>query len=414
MKILWVVNFSMPAVQSAQKLPIPQSGWWLDTIARKLKMQPDTELYVISLVQKNAKPFEGEFDGIFYRVIPISYQNRQLKPSVEFIDQMLALLSEIQPDVIHLQGSEFSIGIPFLKQQKIPVVVSIQGLISEIVKKDYSYPELKFWFSPLDYMVEKLRHLKNKKRAESEIWQLQQADYVIGRTLWDRTHTYFHNKNAKYFYLQECIRESFFKNTWNRSETEPYTIFCAGGIASPLKGFHKILKAASYLTEEFPLLKLKVCGNFREGEKIGYHHYLVKLIHRLGMMNHVEFVGQLDEKEMCKAFLQSRMYVMGSSMENSPNTLGEAMCLGVPSVVPFVGGVPCLATDEKEALFYRYDDTKVLAYQIRRLLLNPELAEQLGANARERAKKQYASENLADDLMKIYEKVLTQHSHTGG
>lgn len=164
------------------------------------------------------------------------------------------------------------------------------------------------------------------------------------------------------------------------------------------------------MKEEFPSLKLKVCGNFREGEKIGYHHYLVKLIHRLGMMNHVEFVGQLDEKEMCKAFLQSRMYVMGSSMENSPNTLGEAMCLGVPSVVPFVGGVPCLATDEKEALFYRYDDTKVLAYQIRRLLLNPELAEQLGANARERAKKQYASENLADDLMKIYHEILSSEN----
>ncbi len=412
MNILWIVNFSMPAVQRKLNLTVPQSGWWLDTISQKLKTQPGTKLYVVSLVQEGGSAFTGEIDDIFYRVIPISYQNRQLKPSSRFVKEMQSLLQEIKPDIIHLQGSEFSIGIPFLQQTEIPVVVSIQGLISEIVKKDYSYPELRFSLSPLDFLMERIRYIKNKKRAESEIWQLEHANYVIGRTLWDRTHTYFHNTKAKYFYLQECIRESFIQNTWDISNTEPYTIFCAGGLASPLKGFHKIVEAASYLVEEFPHLKLKVCGNFNKSQKIGYHHYLTKWIKKLGMENHIEFLGSLDEKSMCDTFLKSRMYVMGSSIENSSNTLGEAMCLGVPSVVPFVGGIPSLATDEKEALFYRYDDTKLLAYQMRRILLNNDLAKRLGQNAKARSQTQYQTANLSDDLCNIYQIVMQQHKES--
>lgn len=410
MKILWIVNFAMPAVQRKLQKTIPQSGWWLDTIVAQLKQEPDISLEIVSFVQDRANAFCGEIDSVMYRVIPVGYRDRQIKPSREFIKQCDELLEEIQPDLIHLQGTEFAIGIPFFKQKNIPVTVSIQGLISEIVKKDYSYPELKFWLSPLDYLKEKLKHFKNKRRAKSEIWQLKQADYVIGRTLWDRTHTYFHNKNAKYFYLQECIRESFLENTWDISKTEPYTIFCAGGLSNPLKGFHKIAEAASYLVEEFPDLKLKVCGNFRKGEKIGYHHYLKKWIQKLGMQEHIEFLGSLDEKAMCESFLTSRMYVMGSAIENSPNTLGEAMCLGVPSVVPFVGGVPSLVTDEKEALFYRYDDTLALAYQMRRILLNNTLAECLGNNAKARSKTQYATENLAENLVKIYQTILDENS----
>ncbi len=411
MKILWIVNFSMPAVQRKQNLPIPQSGWWLDTISQKLKALPDAKLYILSLVQGKGNGYIGEIDDVFYRVIPIDYKDRQIQPSSGFIRQMQGLLEEISPDIVHLQGSEFAIGIPFLQQKKIPVVVSIQGLISEIVKKDYSYPELDFGFSFLDCMVEKIRHFKNKNRAKSEIWQLKHTDYVIGRTLWDRTHTYFYNKNATYFYLQECIRESFVSHAWEISKTEPYTIFCAGGLASPLKGFHKIVEAASLLKDEFPNLKLKVCGNFRQNEKIGYHHYLKKWIHKLGMEEHIEFLGALDEKAMCETFLQSRMYVMGSSMENSSNTLGEAMCLGVPAVVPFVGGVPSLASDERETLFYRFEDTQALAYQIRRIFLDDLLAEKLSQNARERAQKQYATENLAEDLVKIYQKILEETSN---
>lgn len=408
MKILWIVNFSMPAVLQKQQLPNPQSGWWLDTISKQLKHQADTELYVVSLVAKNGKAYNGLIDDVFYRVIPIDYQNRQVTPTKEFVVQMQQLIQEVKPDLIHLQGSEFAIGIPFLMQHEIPVVVSIQGLISEIVKKDYSYPDLKYGISFADCMLEKLRHFKNMQRAKSEIWQLQKADYIIGRTLWDRTHTYFHNKKATYFYLQECIRPSFQENSWELSKAEPYTVFCAGGLSNPLKGFHKIVEAASYLVEEFPQLKLKVCGAYRNGQKVGYHHYLKRWIQKLGMEEHIEFLGSLDEQAMCDAFLKSRMYVMGSSIENSPNTLGEAMCLGVPSVVPFVGGVPSLATDEKEALFYRFEDTKMLAYQMRRILTNDSLAQALGQNAKNRSKSQYASEHLGDQLMKIYKQIMME------
>ncbi|MCH8476275.1 MAG: glycosyltransferase, partial [Opitutales bacterium] len=47
------------------------------------------------------------------------------------------------------------------------------------------------------------------------------------------------------------------------------------------------------------------------------------------------------------------MVLLPSLIENSPNTLAEAMMMGVPVVAAYAGGVPSMARDEEEVLLYR-------------------------------------------------------------
>ena len=99
----------------------------------------------------------------------------------------------------------------------------------------------------------------------------------------------------------------------------------------------------------------------------GYHLYIRKLIKKLGLKNHVRFLGNLTETEMNQAFLDAHVYVMPSAIENSPNSLCEAKILGEPTVASYSGGIPILVEDGKTGYMYRYEEIEILAQTILRL-----------------------------------------------
>ena len=56
----------------------------------------------------------------------------------------------------------------------------------------------------------------------------------------------------------------------------------------------------------------------------------------------VSFLGPLNAEQMKAEYLRSNVFLCPSSIENSPNSLGEAQMLGVPCVASYVGGIPIL------------------------------------------------------------------------
>ena len=43
-------------------------------------------------------------------------------------------------------------------------------------------------------------------------------------------------------------------------------------------------------------------------------------------------MGKLDSEEMCRRYLKSHVYLSASSIENSSNSVGEAMLLGMSCI----------------------------------------------------------------------------------
>ena len=180
-----------------------------------------------------------------------------------------------------------------------------------------------------------------------------------------------------------------------------------------LKGVHFVIKAIPQLIREYPFLKVYIAGYkpFEENDKRpfykkGYGLYLEKLIKDLDVGKYIEFTGPLQAEKVAEKLSKVHAYVLCSTIENSPNTLGEAMCIGTPCVAAYVGGVPDMATDGESALFYRNDDPALLAWNVKRVFDDDNLALKLSENGRKQARITHDADKNAQALVEIYQEIL--------
>ena len=162
------------------------------------------------------------------------------------------------------------------------------------------------------------------------------------------------------------------------------------------------------MRQQYPDTEIAVTGrSFLAGDikslarQNGYEKYLSKLVKRNRLDGAVHFLGHLSAQDMKRAYLDANAFVLSSTMENSPNALGEAMLLGLPCVAANVGGVSSLMGEEEGILCYPVDPES-MARGICRVFAMADQAEALGMAARNRARKTHDPERNLKDLMDIY------------
>ena len=251
---------------------------------------------------------------------------------------------------------------------------------------------------------------KPRMKPEKEI--IENAEYILGRTTWDRAHSYALNPDAKYYPCSRILRTPFYEEKWNPDKMERHSIYVGNGY-NALKGAHFVVMALPYLIREYPDVKVYIAGykpyqekDSRSLLKKGYAAYLKKLVYDLGVQDHIEFTGPLKAHQVARKLSKVNAYVLCSTVENSPNTLGEAMMVGTPCVAAYVGGVSDMAEDGKEALFYRNDDPRLLAWNIKRIFDSVQLAVSLSEAGKKKARFTHDPERNAQMLLDAYTDIL--------
>ena len=379
MKILWVSLVPFPPLCKKMGMPEPaHCGWLYSSATALLEVMPKVELGVI--VYSYGKGYEvHEVDGIKYYMAPTRSMAKVDKRQIESCRKALA---DFSPDLIHIHGTEFSLAkaVCVANQGRTKTVANIQGLAGAY--KQYADGGLSFLdkllnITPLDlFCGTAIFNAKRSfaKRMKSEQYVLHQLTDIIGRTEWDYAHVKAVNPSINYHFLNETLRDSFYKAPyWSLPACRKHSIFVSNS-GQPLKGAHQVLKALPLILQHYPDAEVYFCGSSVMSDDWrtilhfqGYHLYLRRLVSKLHLQKHVHFLGTLDERQMKQAFLNAHVYVMPSAIENSPNSLCEAQMLGVPVVASYCGGSPTLLTDRQTGYFYRYEEYVLLAEIIVRL-----------------------------------------------
>ena len=413
MKILWIVNtiFPYPAKQLGMKKT--SFGGWLNSLFTIITERDDFELYIATVYK--GKEFKEFNDGkVSYFLIPgapaIKYDKR-LETYWKKINE------KVNPEIAHLHGTEFAHGLAFINAcPNVKTVTSIQGLVSVYEKVYYANIPFKDIIKNITFRdiikMDNLIQARKKfiNRGKNEISILKKTNAISGRTIWDYANTQAINPNVDFYSSNRILRQEFYEGKkWDYSSVEPYSIFCSQA-SYPIKGLHFVIEAIYILKKTYPDIKLYVAGHnvtatgtLKEKVKLsGYGKYINKLIKKYDLCNNVIFTGILDAKQMTEKLLKSNVFVQSSAIENSPNSLGEAMLLGVPCIASFVGGTGEMLEHEKEGFLYTYTESAILAQYLKKVFDNRELCQKFSINAIKKASITHNKERISKETIDMY------------
>lgn len=414
MKLMWLCNIAPGEIQSHIRGTRMGAVNWMDHVLSGLRQQGIT-LRVLC----RGSVCQGVLDE------RCSYRCFGEFPPYEYIPELETLfrqeLQDFQPDVIHSWGVEYSHALSMVKaaeaENMLPrMAASIQGLCA-VLAEHYTdgIPGNVVAKSTFRDWVRKDNILQQQKkfalRGTFEKEAVCTLRHVIGRTSWDRTHTGRWNPAVQYHFCNETLREDFYTGCWSYGSCTKHRIF-ASSCSYPIKGFHYLLEAFREILNIWPDATLTVTGRSFLAETVReklrrntYERYLAALTKRYHLEDRICFLGDLSAEEMKAAYLDANVFVLPSVMENSPNSLGEAMLLGVPCVAADVGGVRDMLENGSEGWIVPPSDPKGFAAAIDSVFRMEQQAEAIGCNARRHGARTHDPETNSQALLNIYREV---------
>ena len=442
MKVLWLCNVMMPMIAEQLRLEASNKEGWLSGLAAVTLQRKEEN--GIELGVAFPAPAELFADGqeTFEKNITVQgvalncYGFREDVTRPENYDEglekrMQEILEAFEPDIVHCFGTEYPHTLAMCRcvPDKSRLLVGVQGLCTLIADAYFAdLPDKVIHSATFRDVVrhDSLVQQKEKfvKRGTMEREALELTGNIAGRTEWDRENTRRWNPHAKYFQLNETLRQNFYGAAWNEENAIAHSVFLSQG-DYPIKGLHYMLKALPEILKSYPDARVYVAGNslvnyrtWKEKLKISaYGRYLRQLLRENRLQDKVVFLGRLNAEEMKEQYLRSSVFVCCSAVENSPNSLGEAMLLGMPCVSAEVGGIPSIFTGGEDGILYRGDErinnacnfnsiSDNLAKSVIEIWENKEKTEQYCKNARKHAEKTHDGEQNYRQMTEIYAKIL--------
>ena len=230
-------------------------------------------------------------------------------------------------------------------------------------------------------------------RYTDKLITITQEDYDLASvkfpTQVERIHGVGAN-SAKYRKLSEADRKPL-RQELGFSEQDKL-LLCTGELL-PNKNQITAIRAMRILAEKQPGVKLLLAGN---GPTLPD---LQAEVERLGLQNHVEFLGYRTDLERYANIAD--VIVSCSYREGLPMNIVEGMLLGKPVVASYNRGHRELIVQERTGFLVAPTDATVFAGYILRLLNNPFLYESMEAISAQKAQ-MYTDQNVKKELYRIY------------
>ena len=388
---------------------------WIQETLNCFKNKGDVELHVVAPNYASNMNLNCEKDGIhfhFYHYSP-SWLSKLAAPVIKRtvnhsetykIAERLAntltgfktpaksaaaIIKEINPDLIHLYGSENpDYAAPAIELMKAyPVILTLQGYVylqtpskMVLVKKFY------------DYRVKFESYINNNIRffTSSRKWTVKEFQ--------DSKPGHFNSCEALYYVMAitKVPREDA-----SIADKKYDLVFYAR--IDKNKGIEDLIDVVANLNNAGRPLRTLIMGRGKES----YISYLKEVITKRNINDIIDFAGFIENHDnVYKIAAQAKVMVLPTHNDGIPNTIREAMFMKLPVVANNVGGIPRF--NQNRHCIHMVEDGNLndLAEGILKVLDDKEYQNELVENAYREAHEVYSPDAVYEQTVNAYKKVM--------
>jgi len=396
MRVAWLAPYPAGLLQPELRIARsskPHPASWVVNLATALAKREDIDLHVITASAGISENQSLAKHGITFHVIrnTFPFTLRGFPPYMRFDvltryarlrRQVRQVLLKLQPDLIHVHGTEYGYGLAAL-ETNAPTIVSIQGIVNFLAR-----------FSPSIFF---------RFQAPIELHVIRTAKYFGSRTAWANSFIRNLNHTATIYDLPEAVDPVFFKEA---AEPSNPNILMVGSVEQR-KGIEEALRAMSIVVAACPSAKLFVVG---EGEP-DYLEELKQRTKSAGIEANVDWMGFKSAKEVAALHAVSAILIHPTHLDNSPNSVAEAMASGLPVIASNVGGIPSMIENGASGLLVEPRNPRQLAEAITALLYNEAYRKQLAGRAKQLALERHLPSQVAEKTLNAYRDMIARGSH---
>jgi glycosyltransferase involved in cell wall biosynthesis len=396
MRIAWLGGYPLGLLQPQLVIERSSQGHpasWIVNLAKALSTTDDVDLQIITAGSGIRENQTITKDGITFHVLrhtfPITIRGFPEYMPLDVLTWYASLRRQIrkvflkrQPDVIHVYGTEYGYGLAAL-DIKIPTVVSIQGIV-----------HLCAHVSPSIFF---------RLQAPIEVDIIRNSKYFGVRTEWATTLIRGLNRTATIYDLPEAVHQVFFDERVQKSTQNITQNILIVGTIVQRKGIEDALDAMSLILAKYPSAKLLVVGD-------GKPDYLEALKRRTvsaGIASNIDWLGFRTAEEIRALHAMSAVLIHPSHIDNSPNSVAEAMASGLPVVASNVGGIPSMIEHGVTGLLVELRNHHRLAEAVIALLHNEAERKRLASRAKEVAFERHLPSKVAEKTLTVYHDIIT-------
>ncbi len=345
-----------------------------------------------------------EREGLFYvHRLNISKHLRKERYFPIYLSKELpSILSEIQPDVIHIAYGFFApISLKLLDTPKTPLVWTVHNVPpAEHIFNMFQNDTVNGLFQRM--------YFKAVSVFSTCCFRYYNYDKII--CVSESTGEKVLRKGAPHDKI--CIVPNGVLSSTNvgmlhymGKKVDSLAVLTVGGIVEH-KGQLEVVKAAPYILKKFPKIKFIFVGPIRSP---AYLEAINSTIESFDIQNHIQITGEVSEKELHEYYAMCDVYIQPSLQEGFCITIMEAMAHGKPVVGAAVGAIPDLVGDERGILLKDLS-VESISQALTPLLENADLRDIFGERGKEYILDTFSWEKVARETRQLYQDLLLAHT----
>ncbi len=174
----------------------------------------------------------------------------------------------------------------------------------------------------------------------------------------------------------------------------------------PVYGIDYLIRAFGLLKERHPELPLKLLIVGDGSQEVA----LKSMVNDLGLAGSVVFAGRVDPEELPRYHNMIHIFAALSLQESFGVSILEASACSRPVVVSNAGGLPEVVNDGETGIVVPVKDEQAAFRALEKLLIDQDLAQQMGENGRKRVEHFYSWENNVVQMTGMYREMLESKS----